>query len=605
MTAKLVISEHDQLGGLGDDDHVQYLLINGTRAMTGDLDMGSNDINNLVRINQDYEYDQTPGATPGIRAIPDNITKTVLPPVAFQFQWDSVVTSNIGGGGPIGNDTAPGMVGAIGTAVIADPGNLFSTSLLFNQATQLQAQARLGPVYTMVNQPRIFADGIATTCSQHNALRIQPTWGPNINGGSITQTSAQLIFFLATVDANVGAASVTLLQNIIMNNPSLLNGGTIGTWEGINIANIVGPTTIRGIQSAMANGTFINHVGVAPSNFAGSIFMNNGVALVLGTAGGNRVELLRSAAGVLRMIGAGGTNNEGLDWDFDPATADTIDVQSSTGAGLGFNLPVVSIGTSPADPTNNWQFGLTPGAKTITAAGDFARALFAASANVTIDAALTNFATWIINDPAGTIGTGSVVDAANMLIQTAPGVGTNRYGLLITSNPSGGTKNRALEVRNGIAEFGADVLFEGDSAGLSYGAMTNDTGNLITINTQNVWEEVTTGFATGQVHNVTFGGAHYLQVANAGRYLANLSISLESANNEEVGAAVAVNGVEQAAGHAHSTVPGTGDTASMSQTVILDLAANDQVSVAVVNHTSTTDLNIIHCSLSIVYIGGT
>jgi len=29
MTARLVISEHDQLGGLGDDDHVQYLLLAG------------------------------------------------------------------------------------------------------------------------------------------------------------------------------------------------------------------------------------------------------------------------------------------------------------------------------------------------------------------------------------------------------------------------------------------------------------------------------------------------------------------------------------------------------------------------------------------------
>jgi hypothetical protein len=39
MTARLVISEHDQLGGLGDDDHTQYLLIDGSRAMTGNLEM--------------------------------------------------------------------------------------------------------------------------------------------------------------------------------------------------------------------------------------------------------------------------------------------------------------------------------------------------------------------------------------------------------------------------------------------------------------------------------------------------------------------------------------------------------------------------------------
>jgi len=47
MTAELVISEHDQLGGLTDDDHVNYLLINGTRAMTGDLVMGDNQITGI------------------------------------------------------------------------------------------------------------------------------------------------------------------------------------------------------------------------------------------------------------------------------------------------------------------------------------------------------------------------------------------------------------------------------------------------------------------------------------------------------------------------------------------------------------------------------
>lgn len=36
--------DHGALTGLGDDDHVQYLLINGTRAMTGDLDAGGNNV---------------------------------------------------------------------------------------------------------------------------------------------------------------------------------------------------------------------------------------------------------------------------------------------------------------------------------------------------------------------------------------------------------------------------------------------------------------------------------------------------------------------------------------------------------------------------------
>jgi hypothetical protein len=36
--------DHGGLSGLGDDDHVQYLLIDGTRAMTGNLQMNSNEV---------------------------------------------------------------------------------------------------------------------------------------------------------------------------------------------------------------------------------------------------------------------------------------------------------------------------------------------------------------------------------------------------------------------------------------------------------------------------------------------------------------------------------------------------------------------------------
>lgn len=39
--------DHGSLGGLGDDDHTQYLLTNGTRAMAFDLDMGNQSLTNL------------------------------------------------------------------------------------------------------------------------------------------------------------------------------------------------------------------------------------------------------------------------------------------------------------------------------------------------------------------------------------------------------------------------------------------------------------------------------------------------------------------------------------------------------------------------------
>lgn len=55
-----VSSDHGNLIGLGDDDHTQYLLVDGTRALTGSLDLGTNPIINVTNAdtesvsNQDY-----------------------------------------------------------------------------------------------------------------------------------------------------------------------------------------------------------------------------------------------------------------------------------------------------------------------------------------------------------------------------------------------------------------------------------------------------------------------------------------------------------------------------------------------------------------------
>jgi hypothetical protein len=47
--------DHGSITGLTDDDHVGYLLIDGTRAMTGDLDMGANNIGQVGDIVPDED----------------------------------------------------------------------------------------------------------------------------------------------------------------------------------------------------------------------------------------------------------------------------------------------------------------------------------------------------------------------------------------------------------------------------------------------------------------------------------------------------------------------------------------------------------------------
>ena len=45
------VTNHSSLSGLSNDDHKQYLLLSGSRAMTGTFDLGTNSIVNCVDIN--------------------------------------------------------------------------------------------------------------------------------------------------------------------------------------------------------------------------------------------------------------------------------------------------------------------------------------------------------------------------------------------------------------------------------------------------------------------------------------------------------------------------------------------------------------------------
>lgn len=335
-------------------------------------------------------------------------------------------------------------------------GFLFNHGLIFNHGLSYRNVSGIavnyGPIQGFIDQPDIAADAAAISMSLCRSFLSQPLFS-GIGGGALTVT--QFANFQAFGSLSTGA-TITTRRGLQI--ADLIGaGGTLTSQFGIDIDSLTRGATNVAIRMAQTGGTAIQHTGTAPSTFAGEIQMGNGVAVRYGAAGGASVNLLRSGAGVLRMIGTGGGNNEGLDWDFD-AVANSIGVTTTTGAGWQMNVGAVSIGTTTAAPgSSNWQFALTPGAKTITIGGDFARALFTASANVTINAALSTFTTWTINSPGGTIGTGSVTDAANMLIQTAPGVGTNRYGLLITSNPAGGTANYALRVTNGNSRFDGRV----------------------------------------------------------------------------------------------------------------------------------------------------
>lgn len=162
------------------------------------------------------------------------------------------------------------------------------------------------------------------------------------------------------------------------------------------------------------------------------------------------------------MDNTGGTFANQLNWDLDSTFANDVTVTTGLNSQLEFDLPRISFGN--LSPTgSNWFLGISAAAKTITLAGDFTNCLNAAGGNHTIDAALAQFSQWIINAPAGTIGTGSVTNACNVVVQTGVTIGTNRYGLLVTSNPSGGTENWCARF-TGAAGVRVDSMLQIDAA---------------------------------------------------------------------------------------------------------------------------------------------
>jgi len=50
VSAASLNSDHSNLSGLSNDDHLQYLLVSGLRSMSGNLDMGGNSISNVLNV---------------------------------------------------------------------------------------------------------------------------------------------------------------------------------------------------------------------------------------------------------------------------------------------------------------------------------------------------------------------------------------------------------------------------------------------------------------------------------------------------------------------------------------------------------------------------
>ena len=158
-----------------------------------------------------------------------------------------------------------------------------------------------------------------------------------------------------------------------------------------------------------------------------------------------------------------------------------------------------------------------------------------------------------------------------------------------------------------VTDGNGDTYWVGAGAGLPYGSMYNDnTSTNVTIGTAGTFVRIPSGFSQGQVNLCTFGNAREITVLKAGKYKIDWSISaaLTAGASDDVEGAIGIDNAKNAQGTAHRIVAAATDIGAFGGTAILDLSANQVVSLMVTNNTIAVDITVTHASLSLVQVGG-
>jgi len=167
---------------------------------------------------------------------------------------------------------------------------------------------------------------------------------------------------------------------------------------------------------------------------------------------------------------------------------------------------------------------------------------------------------------------------------------------------AGATGSRLERLR--IASSGLFTAPNG--GGFPFGMQYTNTSFTVTVAVMDTWYEADvagTTMTAGALKNVTQSD-HYMVAVTAGYYEITITAAVKSsAAADEIAIATAVNGTASETSHGHATVPNPASATSITCITILSLAANDQVSVAVKNHSAARDVTIPHLQQTMKYIG--
>jgi len=140
-----------------------------------------------------------------------------------------------------------------------------------------------------------------------------------------------------------------------------------------------------------------------------------------------------------------------------------------------------------------------------------------------------------------------------------------------------------------------------NSKNLPHGHMAQHAqGITVTIATQSVWVDITSGFTQGDGMGIVFQNSSELKVLEPGTFILNWNISLHlaSTNNINMVGGISVNGTIQTLTTAHGKIGAGNDIINVSGVGDLELAENDIIRLALINLDGIINFVVDHAAIT-------
>lgn len=479
--------DHNTLTNLTTGDvHTQYVFgagraggqtVNGGTAASEELILrGTTNANlGLVRLQAPIDFDDvTPANALNPHSIRDASTATIAAPFiggtfndsrTIDFSNSVFVYETLRGAPVITSGVAP----------------TFAAFTLFQALPVLRggSSTAFGPLQALILNagPNIQAGSVAGTftCPTATAVNFSPVLNPLASGRTIAVTTINGIVCAPRWNVPAGStANFGTIRGLSAQNPAVaLFGSSAGArvmtaYYAVDVDAIaLGAAPVMALRSAVTNGVtanrFLQNNGGASSDFgAGIVHLNANAPIQFG--GGvstqNASLFWSTGATALSFFFAANSNQ----WFLSNPASNRYLFEGNNGIGsnstqFNFACSKFSIGAQTT-AVGNQVAAFVAGAQTVPVAGEWSDFLMTTSANLDLNGlAMSTIAAWTLNARSLTLSGGSAVTNCVLRVQGNPGsAATNRVGLMILSNPTGGAGvNAALWVTAGRSRFDAIV----------------------------------------------------------------------------------------------------------------------------------------------------